>query len=172
MPTIQEDIETIIATVPGFHPSWERFLKQYAGEKSPMWYTGMSELAHYVVESYARGTTTEFSNLSAAIERLLQIPDSDVEILITIGLFEDIQSIASHRDFGFGVFRSWLGPQSLIAWDEVDAGMQRVAAWEWQNRRRWWQFWRRKPFDARKALQQLESPELRKIVESTFRKDS
>jgi hypothetical protein len=112
----------------------------------------MSELAHYVVESYAHGITAEFPNLFATIERLLQIPDSDVEALITIGLLEDIQSIASHRDFGFSVFRPWLGPQSLRAWDEVDAGMKRVAAWEWRNRRRWWQFWRRKPFDARKAL--------------------
>src|SRR5207244_2351427 len=54
---------------------------------------------------------------------------------IWVGLLEDIQNIASHRSFGPDIFRLWLGPQSLIAWDEVNRGMQKVAEWAAQNRR-------------------------------------
>jgi hypothetical protein len=165
---IREDIETIVATVPGFQTTWERFLSEWADEASLPWYIAMSELAHHVVESYARGTTAEFPKLFSAVERLLQGSDPELQGLISIGLFEDIQSIASHRTFGFGVFREWLGPASVVTWDEVDAGMRKVALWEQRQRPKWWQFWRRRPFDAEKALSQVESPELRKILESTF----
>jgi hypothetical protein len=33
MPRLEEDLETIIAAVPGFRPIWEGFLKEYADEK-------------------------------------------------------------------------------------------------------------------------------------------
>jgi hypothetical protein len=58
-----------------------------------------------------------------------------------------------------------------MAWDEVDAGAKRIAAWAASNRPKWWQFWRRREaFNAERALEQVESPELRKIIESEYRK--
>jgi hypothetical protein len=133
----------------------------------------MSELAHYVVESYANGITVEFPNLFSAVEALLQNSDPEIENLIAVGLFEDIQNVASHRDFGAAPFRRLLGPRSLVIWDEVDAGMKQVAAWEDQNKPRWWQFWRRhRVFDAKQALEQVENPELKKIIEANYRKMS
>jgi len=90
-----------------------------------------------------------------------------------VGLFEDIQNIASHRDFGATPFRQLLGPRSLVVWDEVDAHMKRVAAWGARNKPRWWQFWRRRrAFDAKQALEQVENPELKKIIEANYRKMS
>jgi hypothetical protein len=167
----RENAERIVTAVPGFRPSWEKFVKEWEAEASLPWYIAMSELAHYVVENYAQGTTAEFQNLFATIESLLINPDPELENLIAVGLFEDIQNIGSHRDFGPGVFREWLGPRSLVVWDEVDAGVKRVAAWAQQQRPRWWQFWRRrKTFDAVRALSQVENPELRKIIESNYRK--
>lgn len=131
----------------------------------------MSELAHYAVENYAKGATAEFPNLFATVEALLDKHDKDLEGLITVGLFEDIQNIASHRDFGFRVYRQRLGPCSLEVWEQVDIFTQRVAAWQHRQRPRWWQFWRRsKTFNSQKAISQVESPELRKIIESTYRK--
>lgn len=169
--SIREDIETIVATVPGFQTNWERFLKESAAEASPPWYIGMSELAHYVVESYARGATAEFPSLFATVERLLHDPDPELEGLISVGLFEDIQNIASHRDFGFAVFRPWLGERSELVWDEVDAGMRKISLLQQGEKPRWWQFWRhREALDPEEALSQVESPDLRKIIESMYRK--
>ena len=132
----------------------------------------MGELAHYIVESYGRGTTEELPNLFATVESLLRKSEPELENLIAVGLFEDIQNIASHRDFGANPFRQWLGPRSVIVWNEVDAFTLRVAAWTAQQKPRWWQFWRRRTgFDSAKALRQVESPELRKIIEVEFRKE-
>jgi hypothetical protein len=78
----------------------------------------MGELAHYVVEDYGRGFTKEFPDLFSTVEASLQNPHPEFENLITVGLFEDIQNIASHREFGADVFRQWLGTRSAVIWDE------------------------------------------------------
>ena len=167
----REQLESIAVAVPGFRETWEKFLEQWRTEASPPWYLAMAELAHYVVESYAQRRTAEFPDLFAAIEVVLQNPNPELESLITVGLFEDIQNIASHRDFGFAVFRQWLGPRSLIVWEEVDAYMQKVCAWARRQEPERWQFWRRrKRFDAAKALAQVENKELKKVIESNYRK--
>jgi hypothetical protein len=169
----REQLEQLVAAAPNFRNRWDGFLKEYEGEEIPPWFVGMSELAHYVVESYANGVTVEFPNLFRTVEALLQNSDSEIENLIAVGLFEDIQNIASHRDFGAAPFRRLLGPRSLVIWDEGDAGMKQVAAWEDQNKPRWWQIWRRRRvFDAKQALEEVENPELKKIIEANYRKMS
>ena len=173
MPANREQIEQLVAAAPNFRNRWEGFLEKWEGEEVPPWFVGVGELAHYVVESYAQGVTVEFPNFFSTVEVLLQNPDPEIENLIAVGLFEDIQNIASHRDFGVAPFRRLLGPRSLVLWDEVDAGMKRVAAWEARNKPRWWQFWRRRRvFDAKRALEQVENPELKKIIEANYRKMS
>jgi len=170
MPTKREQIEQLVAAVPKFRNRWDGVLREWEGEDIP-WYAGFSELAHYVVESYSQAMTDEFPSLFCTVEALLQNGDSDLENLIAVGLFEDIQNIASHRDFGAAPFRQWLGPRSMVVWDEIDEGMKRVAAWAARNKSRWWQFWRRRPaFDAKRALEEVENPELRKIIEANYRK--
>ena len=74
--------------------------------------------------------TVEFGNSFSTVEALLQNSDPEIENLIAVGLFEDIQNIASHRDFGAVPFRQLLGLRSLVVWDEVDACIKRVAAWQ------------------------------------------
>jgi len=171
MPVNRQDVESIVVAVPGFRSSFQEFLQEWAPDGPLPWYVAMSELAHYVVESYGRGITAEFPDLFATVEALLSQADPELENLIAVGLFEDIQNIASHRDFGAQPFRKWLGSRSLVVWDEVDAFAERVAAWAAQQRPRWWQFWRRRSgFDSTKALRQVESPELRKIIEADYRR--
>jgi len=166
----QDELERIVAAFPGFRDTWDKFLLDSNAKASPLWYIGMAELAHYVVESYSKGRTSEFPDFFASVESVLQNADPELETLITIGLFEDIQNIGSHRECGSAVFRQWLGPRSLVIWDKIDAYMQRVAEWTQQQKRPWWQFWRRKSFDYKTALSQVENPELRKIIESSYRK--
>ena len=130
----REAVETIVATIPDFQPRYQKFLADWQGEETP-WYLAMGELAHYVVECYEQDDTTQYQKLFSAVERVLQNGDSEVQNLVWVGLLEDIQNIASHRSLGPDVFRVWLGPQSLIAWDEVNRGMQKVAEWASQQRR-------------------------------------
>ena len=162
----QEDVEKIIAAVPGFQTQWQEFLKEWEKETSPPWYLGMGDLAHYIVEKYAEGTTTEFPDLFASVEALLHKPDPELKNLITVGLLEDIQNVASHRDFGAAPFLQWLGPRSLVVWNEINAYMKRVSDWAAK------QDPGRDAFDAGKALLQVENPQLKKIIESMYRKKS
>ncbi len=162
----QEDVEKIIATVPGFQAQWQEFLKEWEKETSPPWFLGMGELAHYLVENYAQRATAEFPELFASVEALLHNPDPELENLITVGLFEDIQNVASHRDFGAAPFREWLGPKSTVAWDGINAYMARVSNWAANQEPR------RDAFDAEKALSQVENPPLKRIIESMYRKKS
>jgi len=136
MPANRDRIEQLVGSAPNFRARWERFLKQWEGEKEPPWFVGFGELAHYVVERYAQGVTDEFPNFFRTVEALLQNSDPDLENLIAVGLFEDIQNISSHRDFGAAPFLQWLGPRSLIVWDEIDTGMKRVANWTARNQPR------------------------------------
>ena len=166
-----EQLTRIIDTVPGFRAKWDSFLLEWQDEDELPWYIGMSELAHYVVDCQSHGTISEFSALFSTIEDLLQNPDPDIEGLITIGLFEDIQSIATHREFGSTPFRLRLGPLSLQRWDQVDEGLKRIIAQQKTQKPKWWQFWRkREGFDVEQALAAVQNPELRKIIETEFRK--
>ena len=166
----REGFEAIIATVPPFRPRYQKFLAEWQGQRTP-WYLVMGELAHYIVEMYEQESTAQYENLFSVIELVLQTADRELQNLIWVGLFENIQNIASHRCFGASVFRRWLGPQSLTAWDEVDRGMQRVASWASEQKPRWWRFWRRRrSFNAERALSRVENPELRKIIEQSYRK--
>ena len=166
----REQLERIVAAVPDFRTRWDSLLREWEKEGEPPWYIGMNELAHYLVDCQSQGTTSEFPTLFSTIEEVLQSSDRDIQSLIAIGLFEDMQSIASHREFGAAPFRERLGARSLQIWDEVDEGMKRVAAWQQTQKPKWWQFWRkRKTFDAEKALSQVQSPELRKILEAEYR---
>jgi hypothetical protein len=171
MTVSQQSVEQIIAAVPGFRTSWNQFLEEWKAEPPMPWYLAMSELAHYIVQSYSHEATKEFPELFGTVESLLNAGDPEIENLIAVGLFEDIQNVAIHREFGALPFRPWLGPRSLVVWDEVDAFTQRVAAWTAQQKPRWWQFWRRRiGFDASKTLLKIENPQLRKIIEADYRK--
>lgn len=60
------------------------------------------------------------------------------------------------------MFRPWLGEQSELIWDEIDAGMRKISLLQQGNKPRWWQFWRRhEAFDPEEALSQVESPDLK-----------
>jgi hypothetical protein len=169
MSASREAFETIIATVPDFNPKYQTFLADWQGEDTP-WYLAMGKLAHYIVESYEQGNTAQYQNLFSAVELVLQNGDSEIQNLIWVGLLEDIQNIASHRSFGPNVFRVWLRPQSLIAWDEVNRGMQKVAEWASQQRRHDQPSGGEGNIDLDAALSQLESPELRRLIEQMYLK--
>jgi len=162
----REAFEIIIATVPDFQPQYQKFLVDWQGEDTP-WYLAMGELAHYVVECYDRGDTGRYQQLFSEVERVLRNGDCEVQNLVWVGLLEDIQNIASHRSFGPDVFLEWLGPQSLMAWDQINRGMQKVAEWAAQNPRSGGAG----SIDPLAALPEVKDSKLRRIIEQMYRKN-
>ena len=62
----------------------------------------------------------ELPGLFDTVQALIRNSFPELETLIALGLFEDIQNIASHRDFGTSPFRRWLGPLSLVVTDAIN----------------------------------------------------
>jgi hypothetical protein len=60
MPANREQVEQLVAAAPNFRSRWKQFLKDFEGDEGLPFFVGISELAHYVVDSYAQGVTAEF----------------------------------------------------------------------------------------------------------------
>jgi hypothetical protein len=168
----REYIDRIVQAAPGFQPTWERFLHEWSDEQSLPFYVAMGDLAHYIVDCYTKGDTREFGTLFETVEALYREPNAPLAELLTVGLLEDLQNVARHRNFGQDVFRPWLGSNTLKAWEDLNDFWLRVGSEQERQKPRWWEFWRRRPFDYEKALAKVESPELKRVFESNYRKQN
>jgi hypothetical protein len=65
---------------PGFQATWLAHLDWWKGEE-PGAYNDTAEFAHYLVESFESGQTSEFPKAFASIERILNEGDPDRAIL-------------------------------------------------------------------------------------------
>lgn len=108
---------------PEFQIQWNEHL-QYWGNQERGEYIDISEFARFVVDCYASGKIERFPQIFEKIEALLTNGHPKIKELVTIGLLEDIQTGASHHDFGPDVFLGWLGPISRQVWFGI------AKAWE------------------------------------------
>jgi hypothetical protein len=97
---------------------------------------------------------------------------------VVLGFLETVQNVASHRNCGSTLFEQFLGPRSQSAWTELinvwrgKTSLAEVVASETGAtlRPRWWQFWRkRNRLLPSELLNEVQNPELRKIIEQITR---
>lgn len=147
-----EVIPLLLETCPGISARWAEHLAGWEGsERGP--FNDTSEIARYVVDSFAEVKTEEFGALFSLLERIIRDGDEDARGLAVVGVLESVQTISSHHAFGPEAFESWLGPLSRQAWADIDrlwsaggGSLAGVVRYEQQvvaaPRRRWWQFWK------------------------------
>ncbi len=107
-----------LSRVTGFASSWSEHLAWWDDE-TPGEFVSVAELAHYLVGRYAAGDTKDFAAAFAWAEQVLEEGEDDAQALISAGLLESLQNVASHESFGPDVFRGWLGPRSTEAWEQI-----------------------------------------------------
>jgi hypothetical protein len=138
----------------------------------------MAELASHVVDQFEAGRIEEISAAFALAEHLIVTGPEAERHAATVGFLETVQNVASHREYGAQAFESFLGPESRKVWMEMNAlwkgkaSLAEVVASETGAHLRppWWQFWRqRKRRSPQELLNEVESPELRKIIEQITR---
>lgn len=120
MITEQMVSELLLKACPAADGYWRAHLKDWNGEAAGF-YNDIAVFVHFAVDSYAAGKRDELKPLFEAIERMLSEGNEDARGLAIVGFIETLQCNASHTDFGAGVFKQWLGPLSVQAWDEIEA---------------------------------------------------
>lgn len=148
--TPSQVVPLLLETCPSARDRWAEHVADWKGEE-PGAYNDVSVIAHHIVDSYARGVTTECAPLFRMVERILEQGDDQARQLATTGVLEDIHVISTHHPFGPEVFLQWLGPRSQEAWEQIEAlwaagggslaGVLRVEH-GLRPRRKWWQFWK------------------------------
>jgi len=138
----------------------------------------LAELGSHVVDLFETGRGEEIRLAFELTERLIAAGPDAEKRAATVGFLETVQNVASHRECGSAVFEQFLGPMSREAWAELNElwrgkmSLAEVVASETGAtlRPRWWQFWKRR--DKRSPgdlLNEVQNPELRKIIEQITR---
>jgi hypothetical protein len=138
----------------------------------------MVELASHVVDLFENGRAEDIRPTFEWAEHLISTGSEDERHAAIVGFLETVQNVASHRKCGSAAFKQFLGPTSQCAWAELmDAwrgktSLAEVIASETGAtlQPRWWQFWKRR--DRRspnQLLNEVQNPELRKIIEQMTR---
>jgi hypothetical protein len=117
--TKPEAFALLLRTCPDAQEVWNEHLLEWEGEHETVPYMGVSVFARHIVDSFKAGKTGSFPAVFQLIERLIIEGDEEVRDLAIVGLLEDVQNIASWRDFGSEVFTRWLEPNSRAAWYEL-----------------------------------------------------
>ena len=143
--------------------------------------SSLEQFARFIIAAYESGDRDELKPAFAIMESGLASGDAEVREAVAVGFFETLQNVASHRAFGAGAFRGYLGDNSRQAWEELNAAwegkssLMEVVAEEAGGLLKvpWWQFWRRRRRSTpAEMLEKVENPELRAIIEGMTREDS
>ena len=138
----------------------------------------MAELGRHVVDLFQAGRSEEVRPAFSLAERLIAEGSEVERRAAVVGFLETVQNVASHGHCGAAAFTGFLGPRSQAAWSELNeiwkgkTSLAEVVAAETGARLDppWWQFWRRrKRKSARELLEEVENPELRRIIEQITR---
>ena len=138
----------------------------------------MSELASHAVDLFEAGQAEDARPAFDLAEHFIAFGDEEESHAAVVGFLETVQNVASHRKCGAAAFEHFLGPKSQVAWGELITVWQgkmtlaEVVASETGAtlKPRWWQFWRKR--DRRipsELLNEVQDPELRKIIEQITR---
>jgi hypothetical protein len=138
----------------------------------------MAELGSHVVDLFEQARINDVRPAFNLAESFIATGTEAERNAAIVGFLETVQNVASHRRCGTAVFMEFLGPLSRTAWTELNrvwqgkTSLAEVVAFETgaSLRAPWWQFWRKgKKPSAREMLENVENPELRKILEQITR---
>ena len=165
--TIADVVPAFLSGCPTIDPAWQEYLESWHGEPERGNFNDIAVVASHLVDCFEQGDVSEYPAVFALLEKCLAEGDELVQNLVTVGLIEDIQNIASHRPFGPQVFYEWLGPLGRAEWNQLCVLWEQVAeakaAGLLEPRSG-------DPSPPPIDPSQVEDPALRRILESIYRK--
>lgn len=109
----------LLEACPGFRTTWEKHIENW-GDDEPALFIEAGEFARYLVDGVQDNRTDCFPAAFAVIERILIEGDDDAKVLASIGLLEDLQTLALNTLPDPETFLHWLGPESHKAWSAIE----------------------------------------------------
>jgi hypothetical protein len=114
----------LLAACPSFAEAWEEHRRWWGDEEAGL-YNDLAQLAHHLVRLIGEKRTRELPELFRLVERLVVDGDDYVQEAATIGLLEDIQTLAGHAravnpEAGPEAFVPYLGAESRVWWDRLN----------------------------------------------------
>ncbi|MCF6442963.1 hypothetical protein L1077_26420 [Pseudoalteromonas luteoviolacea] len=116
--TSHKAIELVLSKCSLIAEKWSEH-QAFWGDSVAGVYNDINVVAHYLVEQYEQGQTSDFEAIFDVVESILVKAEDEVKTLIIVGLFEDVQNIASHKAFSYEPFEKWLGPISRKYWQDI-----------------------------------------------------
>ena len=121
MITKDQMVPMILEACPSFTKKFEEFEEDWKGEdeEAPL-YILLGDLAEHIVYLHQSNTVKEFPSLFRVIEQFHTEGDPYVREAATIGILEDIQSIALNNGLNPEKLSPYLLSESLIWWHKLN----------------------------------------------------
>lgn len=112
-------IESIIVACPGFAPTFDAILAEWADEPELPYYLALGDLSRYLIKLLENDRRDELTTAFNMIERLHVDGDRYVREAATIGILENLQNSNLHEQTKPEQFIEFLRPISLKFWRKV-----------------------------------------------------
>ena len=112
-------MESIIVACPGFAPTFDAFLAEWADETELPYYLALGDFSRYLIQLLANDERDELTMAFKMLERLHVDGNKYVREAATIGILENLQNSNLHERTEPDQFLKFLGPVSLKFWHKV-----------------------------------------------------
>lgn len=89
------------------------------GEDEPLLHIDLGVFASHLITLVREETIDDLADVFAVVERLLHEGDHDVQEAVTVGLLENVQTIAGHMKMDLALFRPFLRPETAYWWQRI-----------------------------------------------------
>lgn len=117
---IERVFELLVSSDQKMQVAFYKYLEEeYNNTSVRLYYVDIAEIARQLVVDFKNGETAYFKLFFEQVEVILQSCDNDVETLLVVGLFQDIQNVAGSEVNYHTGFNDWLNPVSKLNWERV-----------------------------------------------------
>jgi hypothetical protein len=112
-------MELIIVACPGFAPTFDTFLAEWADETELPYYLALGDFSEYLIKLLENDERNELSAAFKIVEQLHVDGDKYVCEAATIGILENLQNSNLHKRTEPDQFVEFLRPVALKYWHKV-----------------------------------------------------
>ena len=113
-------MDVLLEACPSFRPTWESFLDEWEDSADDLpHYLALADVARHLIGMLEQSEIATFPAIFQAVERLVTEGEHYVAEAAVVGLLEDLQNRNLHTATEPMQFRPFLGPDSVVAWDEL-----------------------------------------------------